>query len=55
VMLKDILDVVEVIRNATSLLTMEATERDIVEGETDGASDGVQVAHRSLHMPMDFS
>jgi hypothetical protein len=55
VMLKDILDVVGVIRNATSLLTMEVTGRKSVEGSTDGAADGVQVARRSLHMPMDLS
>ena len=55
VMLKDILDVVDVISNATSLLTMDTTERKSVEGRTDSAADGVQVAHGSLHMPMDLS
>lgn len=55
VMLKDILDVVEVIRNTTSLLRMEATGREVVGEEADGAANGVKVAHRSIHMPMDLS
>lgn len=42
--LRDVLDVVEVVRKATRLLTGD--------GKTGGQNDGARVARRSIHVPI---
>ncbi|THW11521.1 Cloroperoxidase [Aureobasidium pullulans] len=49
--LKDILNVVSSIRNATSLLTPESASNQTADGESHGIPEGAQVARRSLHLP----
>ena len=48
--LRDVLEVVEVVRKANNLLTTRAEEKS-VEGGKDGDADGVQIARRSIHVP----
>ncbi|THY37592.1 Cloroperoxidase [Aureobasidium pullulans] len=50
--LKDILNVVSSIRNATSLLTPESASNQTADGESHGIPEGAQVARRSLHLPV---